>query len=135
MKNNIVIIFLLALPFISLSQNAYSKKSLSHEEYLEKSKNQKNAGFAMLGGGSVLFLIGFAIYSDQGLYTPDGVVFLAGVGAISVIASIPVFVSSGENARKAATLSFGNQPHLFPQLNQSQLNFQPALTLKIALTK
>jgi len=64
MKFSIVLLLLMALPAIVLSQDTNAKRNRSGEFYMEKSKNQKTAGWIMLGGGSGMFLIGLAIYTE-----------------------------------------------------------------------
>ena len=52
-------------------------------------------------------------------------------GAATALGSIPFFISSAKNARRAAAISFNNQKILFPQQNTFVLKTQPTVTLKI----
>lgn len=106
-------------------------------ELLEKSNNQYTAGWILLGTGTAFMVTSLAIahdYSTYGEYpnqTLDAV--LGWTGVISFIASVPVFLSAGQNARMAARFSLQNQvlhqPISFPGHQRSM----PAISLKIPL--
>lgn len=135
-----IIFFLTLLQFVlkSFSQTTAPSK----DYYLKKSKTQKTVGWVMLGGGVVMTTTGLIIASNQinedpfeytfgNKGTGSAIVTDAGIG-IS-LGSIPFFISSAKNARKAATISFNNQKILFPQQNSFVSKTQPTLTLKIIL--
>jgi len=116
--------------------------SLTKDYYLKKSKNQKTAGWVLLGGGVVMASVGLAISSRQitddpiGYLTTDKgnasvAVAITGLG-ISLF-SIPFFISSAKNARRAATISFNNQKVYYLQQNGLALKTVPSLTLRISL--
>ena len=54
-------------------------------------------------------------------------------GTLSIIVSVPIFLSSGNNARMAARLSLQNQALLQPVFLPGQSRNFPALNLKIPL--
>ncbi len=97
----------------------------------------------MFGGGVAMTTVGIVIKNKQSNDDPfnslnnlDKIgksVVLIGVGIGTALGSIPFFISSAKNARKAATISFNNQRVLFPQQNIFVLKSQPTLTLKIQL--
>ncbi len=99
----------------------------------------------MLGGGVAMTTIGIIIASGQTndrLNDPfgvdpfsgnEGAAIVAVAGLASALGSIPFFISSAKNARKAAMISFNNQKVLFPQQNTFVLKTQPTLTLKLRL--
>ena len=109
------------------------------EYYLQKSKNQKTAAWVMLGGGVALTIVGtvgYAANSDLIFIdnsTADAYAFVALVGAGLSLGSIPLFVASGRNHRKAATFSVKSQPIFIPQQNSFVFKSQPALSLVIPL--
>ena len=122
--------------------SAYSYKGLLYDTtrdkdfYLQKSKDQRSAAWVMLGGGIVLSVVGVigasATLFDQGNSADTyGVLALVGVGL--GLGSIPVFISSGHNYRKAATLSFRNQHIYIPRQNSYVFKSQPALSVVIPL--
>ncbi len=109
------------------------------EYYLQKSKNQKTAAWVMLGGGVALTIVGtvgFTANSDLIFIdnsTADAYAFVALVGAGLSLGSIPLFIASGRNHRKAATFSFKSQPIFIPQQNSFVFKSQPAVSLVIPL--
>ena len=142
MKQIILSIAVLLLMIQSFSQTT----ALTKEDYLQKSKNQHTAGWVLLGGGVTLSALGIIMisnstasyfsFSDSYNYSNDksstaGVLGIAGIGAM--FGSIPFFISSSKNARKAATISFNNQKILLLQQNSFVVNAQPTVTLKIRL--
>ena len=107
--------------------------TFTKEDYLQKSKNQKKTGLILLGGGTLMAVIGAVSFnnsyasSDNNTTDASGFLFLGGLAADFI--SIPFFISSSNNAQKAATLSFKNQP----VENFANQQFQPTITLSIKL--
>ncbi len=136
-----IICFLTLLLFVAKSFS--QSTTLSKDYYLEKSKTQKTVAWVMLGGGVAMATAGLVITNKHvnddpfealnNLGTTGGSAILTIAGIGSALGSIPFFISSAKNARKAATISFNNQKILFPQQNIFVLKTQPALTLKIEL--
>lgn len=54
-------------------------------------------------------------------------------GIVITLSSIPYFISSGKNKRKAATVSFNNQKIVLPQIGGFIVKTQPAITLEIGI--
>lgn len=112
--------------------------SLSKSDYLLKSKNQKTVAWVLLGGGAALFVAGVLIGSDTeaGEWFGDNLekgAIVAGVGAAAALGSIPFFISSGVNKRRAAELSINSRRILMPDPQTFTVIRQPALTLKVRL--
>jgi hypothetical protein len=109
------------------------------EYFLQKSKNQRTAAWVILGGGaalSIVGIIGLASNTVEMFYenTPaDTYAFLTVAGAGIALGSIPLFIASGRNYKKAATLSFKSQHIYIPQQNTVAFKSQPALSLIIPL--
>ena len=104
----------------------------------------------MLGSGAALVLTGFIIpkgkskgvttgsfyglpvlvegYENEGIKAAFG-----GIGLLSMLGSIPFFIASGKNKRKAASLSFNNMRT--PQIKNSSMVYKPipSVSLKINL--
>ena len=106
---------------------------------MKKSKTQKTVGWILLGTGAGTIAYGLITinsYTDNegpfGGQNYTGALIAIGGGVISA-SSIPFFISSAKNKRKAATISFKNQKILFPRQNTFVLKTQPTLTLKIEL--
>jgi hypothetical protein len=129
---------LLLTAILLLTTNLWSQNTTvvqnSKEYYLQKSRNQKKAGWILLGGGAVLATVGgigfsenFGIFTDNA--TGDGYGFMFLTGVISGLSSIPFFISSGNNAQRAATITFNAD--LLPKQNALVQNYQPVIGIKI----
>ena len=104
----IMLYFLLAL----ISATSFCQKNNDsvppvQKDYLKKSKHQKTAAWILLGGGTALMATGIIVGSGKDAYLTDaaGGAAVAGIGLLSTIASIPLFIVSGKNKRKANTMS------------------------------
>ena len=124
----------LTLPL--LSQHGQPNKTLTQEEYLEKSKSQKTLGYTFLGVGVPAVLIPTIIVTRPG-YEIDERFNLAiisfSVGAVMMVSGVILIGSSAKYKRKAMSLSLKNETSLL-QVN-SRLVFAPvpSLSLKISL--
>ena len=109
---------------------------------LQKSKNKKKVAWIMAGGGATFILAGSIIPRGEikrynvifPEYKNDGIKasFLL-TGALSMLGSIPFFISSHHNKKKAASLSFRNER--VQQINKSSLAYGtiPGVSLKFKL--
>jgi uncharacterized membrane protein len=131
MKKYFISILLLLFAISVFSQEVVKNK----EYYTAKSKKQKTGGWIMLGGGAALIGTGFLIGDREESSFDDAATgaILGGVGVLLMIGSIPVFIASGKNKRKAASLSFKSVP--IPQIKNSSMVYQhmPAVSIKIEL--
>ncbi len=107
MKKLLFCLTWLILTCSCFSQETNAKQSLTKQDYLAKSKRQKTAGWIMLGGGAALVGVGIAIGSSEELSFDDAgtAAVLGGVGILSMIGSIPVFLAAGKNKRRANRMS------------------------------
>lgn len=89
----------------------------------------------MLGGGASFIFLGDLIGNSKGSSFGDaGTGFvMAGVGVLSMLGSIPLFIASAKNKRRAMSVSFKNE--MIPQLQGGSFVNQsaPSLSLKIGL--
>ena len=118
------------------SVSVFSQEVVKNSEYyLAKSKRQKSGGWIMLGGGAALIGTGFLIGDREESSFDDAATgaILGGVGVLLMLGSIPVFIASGKNKRKASSISFNNM--MTPQIKNSSLVYIPipAVSLKINL--
>ncbi|MBL0129819.1 MAG: hypothetical protein IPP43_00775 [Chitinophagaceae bacterium] len=115
---------------------------MTKQDYLQKSKHQKTAAWILMGGGATLLLTGIVIpkgaLTHSGFlddtYKNDGIKDAFDLtGIVSMLGSIPFFIASSKNKKKAASLSFKNEP--IPKLQKNSFVYRtiPALTLKIYL--
>lgn len=122
------------------AQACGQEQTFTKDYYLKKSENQGTAGKVLLIGGTAMAIAGILI-SDNGESNDDlgyGPTFDAGAflfigGVAADLISIPLLISSGRNARKAASISFQNQRIQLPNQTSSCFTFQPTLTVKIRL--
>src|SRR5258705_12673666 len=135
MKKIILFIMLLILSVSSFSQQTNSRPVLNKQDYLKKSKNQKTTAWVLLGSGAALILVGDLIgNSKESSFDDAGAgVVIAGAGVLSMLGSIPLFIASGKNKRKAMSMSFKNE--MMPQLQRGSFVNQsiPSFSLKISL--
>ncbi|MFV5699892.1 hypothetical protein ACM55H_16140 [Flavobacterium sp. ZT3R17] len=134
MKKTITFLMLLLFTVNAFSQTIPSNE-FSKEYYLKKSKNQKTTGWILLSGGTIMTVVGVIGFSDSWYSssnsTTDAYGFIMLGGVVSGLGSIPFFIMSGNNARKAATISLISQPVFNPMQGSLVLNSQPALSVKI----
>jgi hypothetical protein len=128
MRKSILLFFVLLLTISSFGQQTNPSQTLTKQDYLKKSKTQKTAAWICLGSGAVLFAI-----ATPGEVSLDILPALVIGGGVLVAGSIPLFIASGKNKRKAMNISFKIQRS--PQQQQSSLAYQniPAVSINIGL--
>ena len=94
---------MLAFPASSFCQKTNDAVPSVQKDYLQKSKHQKTAAWILLGGGTALIATGIIVGTGEDAYFTDaaGGAAVAGIGLLSTIASIPLFIASGKNKKKA----------------------------------
>ena len=131
MKSIVLVILCVVFYCASFAQKS-SSNQFDREYYMHKSKVKKNIGHGFLAAGGALFITGEII--DE-VKKPE---LLAGftyefAGLVSALVSIPFFISSSKNKRKALSFTLNTQKIIiFRQTAAIQL-IQPAATLKINL--
>ena len=132
MKKMIAFSLLLNLNVTAFSQAETSTKPAIQTDYLKKSKNQKTAAWILLGGGTTLTILGGALaLHDFGeglgnIFNPNpqpthnngtaAGIFVV-TGAVSMLGSIPLFISASKNKHKAVSITFNND--FVPELKNS----------------
>jgi len=73
------------------------------EYYLSKSKRQKNAAWILLGSGMALICGGIIVAAHQrdAEYAGVALVLVSGPGLVTSLVSIPFFIGSGHNKKRA----------------------------------
>ena len=142
MKKIIIPLLLLILSVAVFSQQAMSQQLLSGEDYLTKSKKQKATAWIMLGGGALMTAGGYTLMIYEGLQG-DGVhsskftVYRTAfyLGGLSMLGSIPLFISAAENKGRAYGMSAGLKMERTTVVQQGSLVQQsyPALAVHIKL--
>ena len=133
MRKFFICTILLFLTASSFCQQTDSSRSLTQQDYLKKSKNQKTTARILLWGGAAVAIgaIVFDATSDwDKSETPYIVAFSA--GCASMIGSIPLFVASKRNKRKGMDASTYFEIRKNPVATNTGLTFHstPTLSLK-----
>ena len=120
MKRIIIFSLLLVFATTSFCQQTVQKHSLPQADYLQKSKKQKKTAMIFLGGGAALIVTSLLIPQGEptgsqfdpisgGIYEGhknDGIKGALGLtGVVSMLGSIPFFIASGKNKKKANNAS------------------------------
>jgi hypothetical protein len=133
MKKTIYIAMLMVITTSIFGQQTPSVQT----DYLQKSKNQKTAGFVLLGGGSALIITGFLIGDSKNSSFGDAATgaVLGGVGVLSALGSIPLFIASAKNKRRANNVSTFFKMERIPVIQHTSLvsRSYPSITVKINL--
>jgi hypothetical protein len=136
MKRNISILIILLITVQLLGQ-VKPNLDFNKDYYLQRSKNQNTSGWVLLSTGVVLTVIGIVGFSNSDFLESNsnsdfyGLLMLG--GTVTSLVSIPLFINSGYNARKAATLSVNNSSFIFQNQGSLAISLQPSLSLKIKL--
>ena len=143
MKKLLLFSIALLVAASSFSQQNNPAPALSKQDYLKKSKHQKTAAWALLGGGGTFIVTGIIItkgelihenFIGQKSYKNDRIKgdFVLS-GTLAMLGSIPLFIAASRNKKKAMSMSFKNQ--MLPQLQSTGFKYQniPSLNLKISL--
>ena len=111
---------------VTKSQQSTPTNERTKADYLKISKTQKTAGFVLLGIGAVCFAI-----AAPGNVSFDVLPALVIGGGAAALGSIPLFIASGRNKRKAASIALKNQ--FIPRMNNPGLMNRaiPSVSLKI----
>jgi hypothetical protein len=128
-----------------------SLKSIKKTDYLQKSKNQRTAAWVLLGGGIAMTVTGTVIYGnaydkaaeDDPFGTlvsfgtnvnPTGAI-IATAGLLAAASSIPFFIASGKNKRRARAVSTGFKMEHTPAIQRASIvnRSYPAVAMEISL--
>jgi hypothetical protein len=131
MKRIFIFVMLLLVMSTAFSQQLPSNQPLTQQDYVKKSKNQKTVAWILLAGGVGLIGTGLLIGNGDETSFDDAASggIVAGVGVASALVSIPVFLASTRNKKKAMELSAGVQR--FP-LPFHSIVASTAVTLKLS---
>lgn len=147
MRKTVIFFLLLTVSAESFSQPTTTATPAVKTDYLKKSKSQKTAAWILLGSGVVLTSTAMAIGLNEAtdnlidLFTleqpkssNDGeILFYTGLAAMA--GSIPLFIASSKNKKKANNISasFKMEFRSFVQQHAFVRIPYPALSLKLNL--
>ncbi|MBA2500845.1 MAG: hypothetical protein H0V30_14060 [Chitinophagaceae bacterium] len=111
-----LLVLLLGLHFFTCISAQYAD-SASHRQasdFLNKANKQKTTGWILLGAGAGVATIGFIVVSatiwndliEGESKGADAGGVLMSAGLVSMVGSIPFFIASGKNRKKAAAIVF-----------------------------
>jgi hypothetical protein len=143
MKKITAIILILIISGPVFSQQSDTVPVLNRQYYFTKSDNQKKAAKILLVGGAVISGVGFGIVLSHldGLFDPNQppprnngkLADVLGYGGLVIAAaSIPLFIASSKNEKKAMSMSLDNQIMQQLQGNNFVYRAVPVLKLKIS---
>ena len=135
MKKIIVLSILLIVSGASFSQQTTTNTPLTKADYLQKSIKQKTAAWVLLGGGSALVVTGVLLSNNASFDNLGTTATIAIVGGLSMLGSIPLFIASGKNKRKANAATAFFKMEKTPVIQQTGFVYQsyPALSIKFRL--
>lgn len=134
MKSIIICLLLAIVTNSAYSQQTTPAKPLTKQDYLKKSKNQKVAAFLFLAGGGTAIALGARdtdpVLSNSEKTRSAGLIVL---GIASVGVSTTLFIISGNNKRKAESMSF--KMETMPVIQQTGFANRsfPALSFRLKL--
>lgn len=134
MKKLTIFLFIICFAHVGFTQQTTMQIPKAKTDYLRKSKNQKRSAWILLGIGissaalSTVHL-NFAGYDEP----PENNTFLLVTGLAETAASVPLFIASSRNKKKAMEVTLTRQP--VPRLtNNGLINRQlPSLCFKLTL--
>lgn len=107
----LVISMALAMPLFSQQQKNVIRKNNYEADYLQLSNKQKSLASVMLGGG-ILMIVAPALIllnselGDENLSRKTVITLtVMAAGGLSVLGSIPLFIASGRNKKRALSVS------------------------------
>ena len=149
----IILYILLILPTAIFCQSTLIDLPTVTTDYLKKSKSQKTAAWVLLGGGFALtttsiliatpkaaedLTYGFGGFlsgepAPQNDYTAEGILLVTGTAAM--LGSIPLFIASGKNKKKALNMSANIKMEKATIIEQQSFvqSSYPVIVLKINL--
>jgi len=134
MKKIIFSTMLLIIATSTFSQQTNPSPTFTKQDYLKKSKHQKIAAKTLFGVGGVLVMLGSIQFNFAGsaseVNNSRSTVFLV-TGLAAIGASIPLFIASSKNKKKAADVSFRMEKSSQIQQENFVYRSYPALTFRI----
>jgi hypothetical protein len=114
----------------TFTQEVQSPQKGTKDSYLKKSKQQKTAAFVLLGVGAVCLGV-----AAEGNIAFDALPILVIGGGAAAISSIPLFIASGKNKRRALNMSAGFKLENLPRIRTAGVSqtYYPAVSIQLGL--
>ena len=132
----ILLILIIAGSYLKgYGQQLSAEKKPLYNYLMAKSKNQRKTGKYLLIGGGIAYTVGafFSLNDGPSSGLNDAAPVILSLGASSLVACIPFFLSAGSNRRKAQEMlvSFQLEKHYTPLPQGISASRYPALAIKI----
>ncbi|MBL7848975.1 MAG: hypothetical protein JNL40_16020 [Cyclobacteriaceae bacterium] len=136
MKRTLMILLCSLMATTTMGQKREPDRPLTKTDYLAKSKSQERTATTLLACGTAMMIVGYIgfnnTYDSNTNGDTDVFGFLVLGGFAMDVASVPFFIGSSRNARKATTMvRLENQRLNLPRQNASASEFQPTVTVTI----
>lgn len=148
MKKNILFGILLIIVITGYTQEIKPRTFFTKQDYLRKSKQQKTVAWVLAGSGSALSIIGGLKFLEEAVKVRNSVIPLPGqpipdeakvngagililIGGAAIISSVPLFVASGKNKKRAAVVTFKNIPIMVLQRSNLVNAYTPSVNVTI----
>ena len=148
MKKNILFGILLIIVITGYTQEIKPRTFFTKQDYLRKSKQQKIVAWVLAGSGSALSIIGGLKFLEEAVKVRNSVIPLPGqpipdeakvngagililIGGAAIISSVPLFVASGKNKKRAAVVTFKNIPIMVLQRSNLVNAYTPSVNVTI----
>jgi hypothetical protein len=148
MKKAIILSLFVVFATATFCQQTTQKHSLTKTDYLQKSKKQKKVGLILIATGAVLFTVSVVVPKGEltdelsypclckDNYKNDDIKAALGLaGVVTALGSIPFFIASGKNKRRANNASAFFRLQKIPVYQNAVFNSRsvPAIGIKIGL--
>jgi hypothetical protein len=116
--------------------NCIFSQTKAKEYFLQRSKNQKTTAWILLGAGVTAIITGVivdnALKEGEQSFTGG---FIEVGGIICTLTSVPFFISSSRNKRRATTLAISNEKVLFYPNSPLVSRLHPTFSLHIPFVR
>lgn len=135
MKLLIILLLLTISMQLTAQQTKIIKTPLTKADYMEKSIRQKSTAWVLLGGGSALIVVGVLVGTNKNAsFGNAGTgVIVGGLGFLSTLGSIPLFLASSKNRKKGISLSLKDQRDIHSPIISLMHKPIPSLSISLSL--
>lgn len=136
MKSIIICLLLAIVANSAYSQQTTPAKTLTKQDYLKKSKNQKLAAWLFLAGGGTAIALGARDVDpvlSNAEETRSTALIVTGIATLSI--STTLFIASARNKKKAEGMTFNFKMEKAPVIQQGGFAYSsyPAVSLRLKL--
>lgn len=130
MKKIFIILVMALIAFYGRSQQTEVNLKFPSTDYLKKSKNQRNTGLILLGGGATCVAVGTFVQGHATHKNATGFAIIFG-GMGMAVASLPFFISSAVTKQKVK-ISMKREALMITPQHQSNISYN-SISLQLNL--